>query len=184
VAKFYSARSKTISPLPWLTFALPFSKVILTRHDAYNWGPAKYENTAPAQVEKVTWQLAPEAATRTVALLTSQGDVSPHGLFIGYSTLRAAPNINVIMSENALWTNYLGFKITKGLVDDVKVRQAINLAVNQEAMAENLFFGEVEPANPYVSYAAFDYSTKLALFEAHNIYGVGLYKSLQLAFIE
>ena len=25
MAKFYSARSKTISPLPWLTFALPFS---------------------------------------------------------------------------------------------------------------------------------------------------------------
>jgi hypothetical protein len=25
VAKFYSARSKTISQLPWLTFALPFS---------------------------------------------------------------------------------------------------------------------------------------------------------------
>ena len=26
VAKFYSARSKTIPPLPWQTFALPFSK--------------------------------------------------------------------------------------------------------------------------------------------------------------
>jgi hypothetical protein len=25
VAKFYSARSKTIPPLPWQTFALPFS---------------------------------------------------------------------------------------------------------------------------------------------------------------
>lgn len=27
VAKFYSARSKTIPPLPWQTFALPFSAV-------------------------------------------------------------------------------------------------------------------------------------------------------------
>jgi hypothetical protein len=29
VAKFYSARSKTIPPLPWQTFALPFSAVHL-----------------------------------------------------------------------------------------------------------------------------------------------------------
>jgi hypothetical protein len=28
VAKFYSARSKTISPLPWQTFALPFSQLV------------------------------------------------------------------------------------------------------------------------------------------------------------
>ena len=28
MAKFYSARSKTISPLPWLTFALPFSTAV------------------------------------------------------------------------------------------------------------------------------------------------------------
>ena len=28
MAKFYSARSKTISPLPWLTFALPFSEFL------------------------------------------------------------------------------------------------------------------------------------------------------------
>jgi hypothetical protein len=27
VAKFYSARSKTIPPLPWQTFALPFSEL-------------------------------------------------------------------------------------------------------------------------------------------------------------
>jgi integrase/recombinase XerD len=31
VAKFYSARSKTIPPLPWQTFALPFSQA-LARH--------------------------------------------------------------------------------------------------------------------------------------------------------
>jgi multiple sugar transport system permease protein/sn-glycerol 3-phosphate transport system permease protein len=29
VAKFYSARSKTIPPLPWQTFALPFSFFLL-----------------------------------------------------------------------------------------------------------------------------------------------------------
>jgi hypothetical protein len=30
VAKFYSARSKTIPPLPWQTFALPFSAAART----------------------------------------------------------------------------------------------------------------------------------------------------------
>ncbi|WP_206338595.1 ABC transporter substrate-binding protein [Antarcticimicrobium sediminis] len=147
-------------PFCWESWT-PRDKVVMTRHDGYNWGPANYENRGPAQVEKVTWQIVPEAATRTVALLTGQGDISPYIPFIGYSTLRAAPNINVIKSESAFWTNYMGFKITKDLVGDVKVRQAINLAVNQEAMAEDLFFGEVEPAYSYVSSGALDYDATL-----------------------
>jgi hypothetical protein len=29
VATFYAARSEVITPLPWLTFALPFSAVLV-----------------------------------------------------------------------------------------------------------------------------------------------------------
>ena len=43
MAKFYSARSKTIPPLPWLTFALTFSKADVT-------GGAARENGAIDQL--------------------------------------------------------------------------------------------------------------------------------------
>jgi hypothetical protein len=42
VAKFYSARSKTIPPLPWQTFALPFSSVGEILEGALGIEPAKW----------------------------------------------------------------------------------------------------------------------------------------------
>ncbi|WP_428926831.1 ABC transporter substrate-binding protein [Marinibacterium sp. SX1] len=143
-------------PFCWESWA-PRDKMVMTRHEAYNWGPPMYENTGPAQVEKMTFQVVPEAATRTVAMLTGQGDVSPYIPYIGWEKLRQAPTVEVIRSDEAFFTNYIGFKITRDLVNDIKVRQAINLAVNQEAMAEDLFFGEVEPAFSYLSSGALDY---------------------------
>ncbi|MDK3016754.1 ABC transporter substrate-binding protein [Pseudodonghicola flavimaris] len=147
-------------PFCWESWT-PRDKLVMTRHDDYTWGPANYENRGPAQVEKVTWQVVPEAATRTVALLTGQAQVSPYVPFIGVDKLRKAPMVDVVRSDEAFWTNFIGFKIDKDMVDDVKVREAINLAVNQEAMAEDLFFGEVEPAYSYISSGALDYNPEI-----------------------
>ena len=41
------------------------------------------------------------------------------------------------------------------------MRRAINLAVDQQAMAEDLFFGEVEPAYSYVSQQALDWNAAI-----------------------
>ncbi|QEW23358.1 ABC-transporter substrate-binding protein precursor (plasmid) [Paracoccaceae bacterium] len=147
-------------PFCWESWT-PRDKLVMTRHEDYHWGPSNYENTGPAQVEKVTWQIVPEAATRTVAMLTGQGDVSPYVPYIGVDKLRQAPTVDIIQSDEAFWTNYIGFKITKDMVSDVKVREAINLAVNQEAMAEDLFFGEVEPAYSTISTGALDWDDSL-----------------------
>lgn len=144
-------------PFCWESWT-PRDKMVMTRHEGYDWGPTNYENTGPAQVEKITWQVVPEAATRTVALMTGQGQVSPYVPFIGVDKLRKVPTVEVIESDEAFWTNYIGFKIDKPMVSDPKVRQAINLAVDQKAMAEDLFFGEVEPAYTYVSKGALDYN--------------------------
>ncbi|MBY6092248.1 ABC transporter substrate-binding protein [Maritimibacter alkaliphilus] len=147
-------------PFCWDSWT-PRDQMVMTRHEDYHWGPANYENAGPAQVEKITWQVVPEAATRTVALMTGQGQVSPYVPFIGIEKLRMAPNVEVVRSDEAFWTNYIGFKIDKPMVNDPLVRQAINLAVNQEAMAEDLFFGEVEPAYSYISSGALDWNSDL-----------------------
>ncbi|WP_417673075.1 ABC transporter substrate-binding protein [Pseudodonghicola sp.] len=147
-------------PFCWESWT-PRDKMVMTRHEDYHWGPANYENKGPAQVEKITWQVVPEAATRTVALMTGQGQISPYVPFIGVDKLRKAPTVTVVESDEAFWTNYIGFKIDKEGVDDPRVRQAINWAVDQAAMAEDLFFGEVQPAYSYVSKGALDYDPKV-----------------------
>ena len=139
----------------------PRDKMIVTRHEGYDWGPPFYENQGPAHMETITWQVVPEENTRTVAVLTDQSQITQYVPYIAVQQLRDAPNVEVVQSDLAFWTYFMGFKIDKDTVADPVVRRAINLAVDQEAMAEDLFFGEVEPAYSYVSQEALDWNAAL-----------------------
>ena len=51
MAKFYSARSKTISPLPWLTFALPFSAQLRSKKELIERFIAEHFAALPASAD-------------------------------------------------------------------------------------------------------------------------------------
>ncbi|MEC9433592.1 MAG: ABC transporter substrate-binding protein [Pseudomonadota bacterium] len=147
-------------PFCWVSWE-PRNQFVMKRHDAYKWGPANYENPGPAKVEEIIYKVVPEGSTRTVALLTNQAQISPYIPEIGLGQLRKAPNIEVVRSDQAFFTNFIGFKIDKPGMGDPAVRKAMNLAVNQQAIAEDLFFGEVDPAYSYISPGALDYNKEV-----------------------
>ena len=147
-------------PFCWVEWT-PRDKMIIERHEAYSWGAPFHTNTGPASMERITWQVVPEENTRTVAVLTGQSEITQYVPDIALAQLRDAPTVEVVRSDLAFWTYFMGFKIDKETVSDPAVRQAINLAVDQSAMAEDLFFGEVEPAYSYVSQGALDWNTAL-----------------------
>jgi peptide/nickel transport system substrate-binding protein len=66
-----------------------------------------------------------------------------------------------VESREAFWTYFIGFKIDKTEVNDERLRRAMVMAVDQGAIAKNLFFGEVEPAYSYISQQALDWNKKL-----------------------
>jgi peptide/nickel transport system substrate-binding protein len=147
-------------PFCWENWT-PRDKMVITRHEAYDWGPPIYDNQGPAHLERITWQVVPEENTRTVALLTGQSEITQYIPYIAVQQLRDAPDVEIVKSDAAFWTYFMGFKIDKDTVSDPAVRRAINLAVNQEAMAEDLYFGEVEPAYSYISQKAVDWNSAL-----------------------
>ena len=133
----------------------------LTRNDAYSWGPALYENAGPAHVEEIVWQIVPEENTRMAAVVTGQSDVTQYVPYNSLAMLRQNPQVDVHISEAAHWTYFIGFKITRDLADDPTVRKAIVMSVDQEAIARDIYFGEVTPAFSYVSQGALDWNTDL-----------------------
>lgn len=147
-------------PFCWESWT-PRDKMTLTRHEGYDWGPSFYDNDGAAHMAKITWQIVPEENTRTVALITGQSEVTQYVPAIALEKMRNAPGVEVHQSDQAFWTYFMGFKIDKETVADPAVRKAINLAVNQEALAEDLLFGEVEPAYSYVSQGALDWDRAL-----------------------
>jgi len=147
-------------PFCWSEWT-PRDKMVITRHEAYDWGAPFHDNQGPASMAQITWQVVPEENTRTVAVLTGQSEITQYIPDIALEQLRAAPTVEVVRSDLAFWTYFMGFKIDKETVSDPAVRTAINLAVDQAAMAEDLFFGAVQPAYSYVSQEALDWNTAL-----------------------
>lgn len=139
----------------------PRDKMTMTKHAGYKWGPGFYDNKGEAQVDRITWQVVPEENTRTIALMTDQTQITQYVPYIALEQLKSAPNLNVVQSDHAFWTYYIGFKIDHPSVADPVVRRAMNMAVDQDALAKDQFFGAVQGAHSYISPQTTDWDPAL-----------------------
>lgn len=139
----------------------PRNEFRLKKHAAYKWGPPIYENTGPAHIAEIVWRIVPEENTRLAAAMTGQTQVTQYVPYSGMAQLRTNRNLRLVESKEAFWTYFVGFKVDKEGVNDAAVRKAMVMAVDQKAIADNLYFGEVEPAYSYISTEALDWDKSL-----------------------
>ncbi len=106
--------------------------IVLVRNDAYHKEPAK--------LTKVTFRAIPEDTNRTIELETGGVhivyDVSPNDI----ARVEADSNLKLIR-DASLSTGYVGFNVQKAPFDNVKVRQAINMAIDMESIIEAVYKG-------------------------------------------
>lgn len=140
----------------------PRNEVVLTKHEGYDWGPAFMPYQSP-QVDKVIWKIVPEEGTRVASLKTKQIDVTQYIPYWAIEEFRATPNLAVSQAEAYFWTQYVGMKITRDNLTDLKVRKALNLAIDVQALADSVYFGLAEPANSYISPKVLDFNSKMDL---------------------
>ncbi|HWV23594.1 MAG TPA: ABC transporter substrate-binding protein, partial [Thermomicrobiales bacterium] len=103
-------------------------RIVLKRNPDYNWGPEGMHE-GPAYIEKITYLSIMEEASRMAAFEAGE----THQLTL------PAVDISRIVDSGQYWTvNYLRFglvfmefNITKAPFDDVRVRRALNHAVNK-----------------------------------------------------
>lgn len=138
----------------------PRDSTVLTKHAGYKWGPAIYDATE-AQVDKVIWKIIPEENTRVTALQTDATAVSQYVPYWSLKDLIADKKLSTTKAENYFWSYFIGFKVDHELVNDVKVRQAMNLAVDQKALTEAVTFGFAEPADTMLEPGVLDFDPKL-----------------------
>ncbi|MGE0658929.1 MAG: ABC transporter substrate-binding protein [Reyranellaceae bacterium] len=145
-------------PFCWQSWT-PRNEMTIVRHDAYKWGPPIYDNRGPAKVEKIVWKIVPEDASRMAAILSGQGDLTYSVPLWSVAELRKSPNVQVIAPKNYFRTCFIGNKITRDLMKDLAVRQAMNLAINREQIAKQIFFGNALPAPAYLHPDTPDFAT-------------------------
>lgn len=107
-------------------------RVVLERNPDY-WGDA------PA-IETVVFAVIPEAGARIIEVEAGTVDVAVRVPPADIPRLEANPDVTIEITPG-LRTIYIFFNVTEPPFDDVRVRQAVNYAVDKDAIAASLFDG-------------------------------------------
>jgi len=129
---------------------------VLTRFDDYYGGAPDLAPVGTACVSGAVFRVIPEASTRVAALLANEVDIIQAVPAELADTLAQTPGIQLKTGPGTrpLW---LEMNVSQPPFDDVRVRQALNYAVDKDLLAEKIYSGRavVLPGvlSPYNNFA-------------------------------
>jgi peptide/nickel transport system substrate-binding protein len=136
----------------------PRTQVVLKRHDAYKWGPSMYKNKGPVKFEKLVIKVVPEDSSRVAAMMAGQFDTTHQFPQQFMAQAKAAPMLNVAQANPNFQLLYFGFKTSRPMVADKRVREAMSIAINRAEIAKGILFGNADPAFTFVDPTALDFA--------------------------
>jgi peptide/nickel transport system substrate-binding protein len=131
--------------------------IVLERFPEYNWGPAFLAHEGPAFLDTITYRIIPEDATRVTALET--GEVQ----FIDFTPpqevdrLSADGRFKVDLLYVPGLPQMLQLNVDKAPTSEKEVRQAIQYAINHQAIVDVIWFGKAKPSYGVLSSATKGY---------------------------
>ena len=113
----------------------------------------------PAPMKNLTMRVIPESAQRTIALETGEVDIaydiSPNDI----SRLNDTDGVHV-ETASSLMCYYIGMNFQNEYLSNVKVRQAIRLAIDVAPMIDAVMYGGAQIATSVLAPACFGYAAK------------------------
>ena len=111
-------------------------KIVLTRNPDFTWGPEFFEeaNKGPYYVEEYEFRIIPDLATQLAGLEANELDYS----MVQPKDLQTVTNTGFyqIYELDVTHFTYLSFNLQNPKFADLKVRQALNKAINREAILQ------------------------------------------------
>lgn len=120
---------------------------------------AGYWKTGYPKIDTITWKPVVDNNTRSAVMQTGEADFAFSIPFEQAAVLKASPKVDLIDAPSII-QRYLSLNTTVKPFNDPKVRQAINYAINKEALAKVAFAGHAVPAEGVVPHGV-DYAEKL-----------------------
>ena len=144
---------------PWCFVSWqPRTEIVLKRHDAYKWGPSMYKNSGPVKFERLSIKTVPEDSSRLAAMMGSRFDITTHFPTQFIDQAKKAPMLDVQQAKPNFQLMYFGYKITRPLVSDKRVREAMSIGINRAELAKAIMLGQAEPAYSILDPQVIDYS--------------------------
>ncbi len=100
------------------------------------------------KIDDLVFAITPDASVRAQRLKAGECHIMPYPNAADVAGLKADPNLQV-MEQEGLNVAYLAYNTTQKPFDDVRVRKALNMAINKKAIIDAVFQGAASPAtNP------------------------------------
>lgn len=112
-----------------------YQKDAIIRYQAH---PAYW--AGKASLDNLVFSITPDAAVRYAKLKAGECHVMPYPNPADLEAMRRDDQINLLEKEG-LNVGYLAFNVEKEPFDDKKIRQALNIAINKQAIIDAVFQG-------------------------------------------
>jgi peptide/nickel transport system substrate-binding protein len=123
----------------------PNQEAVLAKRKGYHWGSPLWQHQGEAYLDKIDYKVVPEPGVRTGSLASGQldaiTDVQPvdEPQFTGNGfTEPVRPNPGIVFNLHA--------NVTRGVLTDEKVRQAVSKGVNRPEVASTVLTPNYKPA--------------------------------------
>ena len=120
--------------------------VTLERNEDYNWAPEIFDHTGPAYLETLTYRFYPEAPTRFAALQAGDVQIIDAIASSDIMLIEGDENYTIYRADALGLPNVVFLNTTLAPTDDLAVRQALNMAIDRQAVVDIVTFGTGTPA--------------------------------------
>lgn len=151
----------------------PQSEIVIERNPDYNWAPEYAAHSGPAYLDQIVFRILPEAATRLTAF--ESGEILMAGeppaldaIALGEAGTAVVQNVAMPGIPAILMIN-----TTKAPTDDINVRKAMILAINQEELAQTAFQSLGLPTYGVVSPTTWGFNEDSANLYKYNLEEAG-----------
>ncbi len=124
-------------------FLVQYQKDAIIRYKAFPeyWG-------GKAKIDDLIFAITPDASVRWAKLQKGECHVMPYPNPADLDAMKKDPKVTVL-EQPGLNIGYLAYNTTKKPFDDVRVRKAVNMAINKKAIIDTVYLGSAVPAiNP------------------------------------
>lgn len=116
------------------------SQVVLERYDRYYGGAPDLPPVGPARARRVIFRVIPDAASRVAALLAGEVDLISAVPVDAIPTIERNPELEVLR-VNGTRSYFVEMNVTKPPFNDVRVRRAMNHALDVQAVIDTVLNG-------------------------------------------
>lgn len=139
---------------------VPGSHIVLERFDDYYGGAPDLGRSGPAPARRIIFQIMPETATRLAALRAGEIDIMTEVPVHALQDIEQHPDL-LLRPVAGTRSYFTEFNVNKAPFDDVRVRQALNYAVDVDTIIDAFLDGLGEPLTTILSPLSFGHNDDL-----------------------